>query len=484
MTAEGMARLLRCQEMMESGKAFLRVHGFENFPQGITTSATSLPDWILIGLSRVFSSCEFPLVEAGFWAGPVLAMGFTGLLVLFMHHCSGSIRKFRHFYLLTFCLALPVVHLTAPGNPGPGMLFGGLFALLFVSEIRRWQEEDSRWFEMITAGLWGLLFWIALWQAALVFIAWCLFNLAFRGRERPFMLLLAVGIGIGFWVFERFPAHGAMLVSGPEAARWMEMLPEVQPAHWKWWVASGWGLLPVIFYLVGQERREVESTQALWIGLSASLLLLAVWQLRWLPLWTLISSLLVVQAMPVLNTTTRWTSLAFQFLPMIAGLFLVTPVQTPSYSIRVASAEMQQQGALLAPTSVGPALSFYSGRPLVGGTSSQSLEGNLSTARFLTAKDLSEAENIIRERGIKYVALTNLSTTLNSAYHLLGIPPQSRQPEATLAWKLWHQNREDSRFHLAMDTGTLRLFRVSEVLNSGRPPFHELVEPNASDRPH
>lgn len=460
-------RLIRARTFLEDGSWFQRFHAFENFPEGIVSSLTSGPDWVIAVAAVFFSGDqEASLAWAGWWAGPLCGAIFTVLLVILSRPLPPHYKWGRHLFLATFAIAPVLAWTGAAGRPGEAMLVSGLFALALLFELRRWHESSV--FTPIAAGIcWGGLLWISLWEAGLMLIALSLFNLSFRGKERWWTPAGATTIGIILWSLERFPTHGAMLVSGPEAARWMQMLPSVQPTPTGFWWSAGLGLPLVAAFFLKNRPQEVPPSAGVWMGLTAACLLLSVWQLRWFPFLVTLGGFLILVAWPQLGRNWKVATFALQILPLIIWNGIewnrLQPMK-PSRALSLALQAIPAGGAILAPPQHTGQVLFETGQPVVAGPSPQSLPGILDTSRFFSTEDFRLAAEILEKRKVEWILLTRPEPLIAQSAHLIGKDATRLSNNRQLVtWRLWDYKALPEAYQIRYASQQFKIYQIRKA---------------------
>jgi hypothetical protein len=95
-------------------------------------------------------------------------------------------------------------------------------------------------------------------------------------------------------------------------------------------------------------------------------------------------------------------------------------LRTLSSGLVQASQESEENRGVLAPYWFGPALSYWSGRPVVGGTSHQSLAGIADTAAFYLADEEDQAIETLRRRKVGYVLAYDARRIMTTSQIILG----------------------------------------------------------------
>ncbi|PYK94983.1 MAG: hypothetical protein DME40_01525 [Verrucomicrobia bacterium] len=119
----------------------------------------------------------------------------------------------------------------------------------------------------------------------------------------------------------------------------------------------------------------------------------------------------------------------------------------------------QIDGAFIAPWWFSPALSYWSRRPGVGGSSHESIGGIVETARFFETRDAEEARQILDRDSVNWIISYDADRVAQNSAQILGNPV----PKNALCYLLDRRATEVPPFlRLIAQTGHFKLFRVEK----------------------
>jgi hypothetical protein len=102
------------------------------------------------------------------------------------------------------------------------------------------------------------------------------------------------------------------------------------------------------------------------------------------------------------------------------------PPNQPSLQLLEISRSMDQPGGILAPWWLSPGLLYFSGNPIVAGSSHCGISGIVSSAQFYTTTSWTEAERILRARKVRWIVVSDdpryIYPLLNTSRGILGLP--------------------------------------------------------------
>ena len=470
--ADCYARMSRARLVVEHPGTIVRHHSFENYPEGIRPHTTAPLDYLIVLLAtmlRPFSAQALDL--AGALISPLLAL----LGGWFLWWWSGRLPAVgRLLLLLIYGLSGILVHGTALGRPDQQSLLIVLLLVALAAELRQ-QEGDSRGWSVASGLCWGLAFWVSLYEPLVLLGGWLLFA-SFLGRAR-------------WWARARWSGWatmlGVLILAAVIERRWPEW-PGTEPFFASWaatigevqhvgltnpsWLDWGGGLLLVSPVLLGLAARRRVGPLPL-LALLGLVFLLTLWQARWAYFFILLFLLSVpAQLSLVRPNILKWLTLAFALLPFLffwdARLWPNEQESGRRAQERRALLEWRaaaealrgaEPGAILAPWWLAPVTAYWSGHPVVAGSSHESLPGIVDSARFFLTESPEEAAEIVRARRVRWVlAAEGERVTANSAA-LLGRPV----PEQALAWKLDRFPAQVPSFmKLSAQSGTCKIYRV------------------------
>jgi len=103
----------------------------------------------------------------------------------------------------------------------------------------------------------------------------------------------------------------------------------------------------------------------------------------------------------------------------------VPPIQ-PSLQLVQISAAIDSPGAILAPWWLSPGLLYFSGHPIVSGSSHEGMSGIVDSAKFFAATTWGEAEQILDRRKVRWVVVWDnpdlVYPVLGNSESILGLP--------------------------------------------------------------
>jgi hypothetical protein len=172
----------------------------------------------------------------------------------------------------------------------------------------------------------------------------------------------------------------------------------------------------------------------------------------------------------------RWTRLA------VASIFLVglgtasvtlikkamggIPADQPSIELAEIARSIDEPGGIMAPWWLSPGLLYFSGQPIVSGSSHCGISGNVDSAKFYTTSSWLEAEQILKKRQVRWIMVfddTNyVYPVLNVERAILGLPDyteDSRDEAETTVWQILVDDRVvPTSFRLRAVTPTMKLY--------------------------
>jgi hypothetical protein len=443
--ADCYSQLARVQRIL-GGQGLIQNHfTVENWPEGLVPSTTAPFDYVIVLLYAPLSLfTRHPLDWAGALASPAL---WVGLVLFWMLFRSREFNLAGRALLIAGSAALPAfIWATACGRPRHQSLILVLLAMGLTAEYERWQIEltPKRWWNIFAGLVWGLACWTSLFEPSVVAMALVLFNLTVRRRENPLFLislgtimlvaLLLEGVHI-FNVRSLTPEYYGYLLN------WLGTIAEVRPADFALMMAEMTLVFLVLPFLAWRlwPRANGNKTDALVILLTFLLTVFAMLQSRWFYYASLGELFLVVryyQTAPL-----RWTRLTVLLIFLIglidADLTQISshagaPANQPSLQLAEIAGSIEGGGGILAPWWLSPGLLYFSGDPIVSGSSHCGISGIVASAKFYTAPSWTEAEKILRERRVRWVVVWDDPTIyhgqqlvyplLNSSRGILGLP--------------------------------------------------------------
>ena len=480
--ADCYSQLARVQRIL-NGQGLIQNHfTVENWPEGLIPSTTAPFDYAILLL---WAPLRLLTVHPLDWAGALISPALWLALVVFW-----TIFRSREFTpagraLLLFGLAvLPaLVWATAFGRPRHQSLILLLMAIALTAEYERWQIEltPKRAWNLIAGIAWGLCCWTSLFEPLLASALVIVFNLAVRRRENPAFLLsfgtvmLVALLLEGVHIFIPPPEFEQPLLN------WLATIAEVQPLgfagliHHLTFIAL---FLPFLAWFIWP-RENGNKTDALLVLLTLVLCVLAAVQTRWIYYASLAELFLLVRWFQL--RPAHWSRVVILFvfvigvadgdLEQVAGRALAPPNQ-PSLQLMQISRSIDGDGGIMAPWWLSPGLLYFSGKPIVSGSSHCGISGIVASAQFFASPSWKDAEKILRDRQVRWIVAWDDQTVyngrqyvyplLNSSRQILGEPPygdnDTAVAEATVTQVLTEDRDVPRWLHLRGVTPQLKLY--------------------------
>jgi hypothetical protein len=476
--ADCYSQLARVQRILH-GQGLVQNHfKVENWPEGLTPSTTAPFDYVILLLYAPLALfTQHPLDWAGALVSPAL---WVALVFFWMLFRSREFNLAGRALFLIGSAALPAfIWATACGRPRHQSLILALMAMGLTAEYERWQIEltPKRAWNIFAGIVWGLACWTSLFEPIVVVALLILFNLIVRRREN-FAFLVSFGVVMlvallveGVHIFVPPPEYHEALV------RWLGTIAEVQPISFGSFVQqmmclSFVLLVPLVSWRLLRQAGD-HRTDLLLILLTVLLAGLTFVQRRWIYYANLTELLLIVRYYQM--APLRWTRLmvvaiffagiAYDNVVQIQGR-LQAPANQPSLQLAQISRAIDQPGGIMAPWWLSPGLLYFSGQPIVSGSSHCGIAGIVASAKFFTATSWADAERILRERQVRWIVVWDDPVyeypLLNSSRGILGLPYASDDAkgdaDSTMAQILFADQYLPTALHLRGVTSQLKLY--------------------------
>jgi len=490
------SQLARVQRILE-GQGLVQNHfTVENWPEGLTPSTTATFDYVILALYAPLALfTRYPLDWAGALVSPVLWLGLLAFIILIRGRSFGLFG--RAALVAGISLMPSLVWASAFGRPRHQSLIIGLLTMALILEYERWRKDAQRPWHIAAGIVWGLLCWTSLYEPLFIVLALGLFNLVARRRESA-----AFGISFGVVMLVALLVEGVHVFIPP---------PELRPVLERWlgYVSemSGMGVTEFIvglslsapgdnifFWICGllfllalpwmafYLWRAKELTDRFIIILAIILAAFMFSQHRWLPYAELAELFVVVRYMNL--RPIHWSSwfIVVIFLINITranqiAIIIVDalPRNQPSAEMALISDSIDKPGAILAPWWISPGLLYFSGHPIVSGSSHCGISGIEASARFFAATSWPAAERVLKERKAHWVVVWNepryVYSVLSSSQRILGEPQSTladrRDADSTVAQMLIISRGVPADLQLCAVTQHLKLY---EFLDDGQTP--------------
>ena len=476
--ADCYSQLARVQRILH-GQGLIQNHfTVENWPEGLTPSTTAPFDYVILLLAAPLALItQYPLDWAGALVSPLLWLGLVGFWMLFR---SREFTLTGRVLLVAGSALLPqLIWATAFGRPRHQSLIFLLIAMALTAEYERWSPNSSakRTWNIFAGAIWGMACWTSLFEPALVVTLLVLFNLITRRRE-SFDFLVSFGVVMliallleGVHVFVPPPEYHEALV------HWWGTIAEVQGIGLIGFVQQltllsfpflvaflAWRLLA----RAGDRRSDL-----FLILLTVLLGLLTAFQKRWMYYASLSELMLIVRYCQV--APTRWTRLVVMAIFLLSVAYDNTvqiqahagaaPNQ-PSPQLAQLARSIDQPGGIMAPWWLSPGLLYFSGQPIVTGSSHCGISGIVAGAKFYTSTSWVEADRILQDRQVHWVVVYDDPgfeyPLLNTARGILGLPfyteESKGEADATVTQILLTDRFVPTSFHLRAVTSQFKLY--------------------------
>jgi len=434
--ADCYSQLARVQRILRHQGLLQNHFTVENWPQGMAPSTTAPFDYVILLLYAPLSLfTTHPLDWAGALVSPAL---WVGLVIFWMLFRSREFNLAGRAILIIGSAALPAfIWATACGRPRHQSLILALMAVGLTAEYERWRIEltPKRAWNMVAGMVWGLACWTSLFEPSVVVVLLVLFNLIVRRREH-FAFLVSFGVVIGIMLVLE-GGHIYANISNiynltPEYRRyslnWLSSIAEVRPIGYESFIRQMTCLsfvliVPLVSWRLLRQAGD-HRTDFLLILLTAVLACLMFAQNRWVYYANLAELFLIARYYQL--APLRWSRLlvvAF-FLFGIAYDNVVqlhqrgrAPANQPSLELAEISRAIDQPGGIMAPWWLSPGLLYFSGQPIVSGSSHAGISGIVASAKFYSTTSWGDADSTVAQILIS-------DQTLPSSIQLRNITPQ------------------------------------------------------------
>jgi len=407
--ADCYTRLYRVKRLLAEHALIQRFHPFENFPDGIVVHTTALLDWLVGGLSLFLHLLplqavqDHPLDWAGILIGPLLAAGTAFLLYRLLQNHEPAWQRWLFFgsYLINPLL----IWSTSMARPDHQNLIISLLLLAWALELRRWEQPGLHaW----AGAVWGLALWVSLLEPLLFLAPVLLVNLVVRRREaRTFWVTLLL-VSLPLLALEGVRSEAYEKLNAPYIHNWMGTIGELRHSTLNWWIQYGGLIFLFPLWLLLRRKELAEPRLLIFLISSVAAGVLVYWQQRWGYFFAGISLFLFLLLLPrPRSVLAAGLLLALQLGPMIWWNWTEYPkITTPEELAQLrdmAEKITPDSGALMGPWWQSPALLYFSGAPIIGSSSHESIEGIVDTARFYTSCNFPEAEALLKKHRVGWV---------------------------------------------------------------------------------
>lgn len=434
--ADCYSQMARVQRILR-GQGLIQNHfSVENWPEGLMPSTTAPFDYaILLLYAPLKLVTTLPLDWAGVLISPFL---WAALVFFWMFFRSGEFTRLGRALFLIGSAALPgFLWATSFGRPRHQSLILVLLGLALTAEYERWHlvATPRRAWSIFAGLVWGLACWTSLYEPAVIFAVMIVFNLVVRRRESPVMLIAYGGVMLvalileGFHIYIPPPEYRGALVN------WLGTIAEVRgvgPGALIEEMTLGLLLLPFIAWPLWT-RQNFNRTDRLVVLLTILLLVLTMMQGRWIYYATLGELFLLVRFYQM--APAHWSRIIVAVIFLLGlGDAAYTEVKAsansqpaqPSLELLQISRSIDQPGGIMAPWWLSPGLLYFSGHPIVAGSSHCGISGIVASAQFFASTSWIDAERVLRDRKVRWVVAADdpryIYPLLNTSRGILGLP--------------------------------------------------------------
>lgn len=505
--ADCYSQLARDQRILQGGAWIQKHFAVENWPEGLIPSTTAPFDYCILALYLPLKLLTpYPLDWAGALVSPLL---WTALVFFWaLTRLRGFNRWGQLLLIAGSAIFSEFIWGSACGRPRHQSLIMVLMAIGLTAEFERWQAKgasERRW--NIVAGLtWGFACWTSLFEPVLVVACLIAFNFASRRRENPVFLITFGWVMLAALLLEGVHVFIPPAEYREDLTRWLATIAEVRPLdfHSLWVRLAGivllmplvaWRLLkepdddyfsnlrmilvllvlgpiPVVAWRVwhGVDRERLPLFFLL--CLTWLLTLLAFLQSRWIYYAALAE--LMVLARYCMVSPTRGSRVILLIIFLIGALY-GTSLQLkggrlvhnqPSVELARVATSIDQPGGILAPWWLSPGMLYFSGQPIVAGSSHCGISGIVASAQFYSTASWKMAEQILQERKVRWVMAYDDRhyefPLLNSSRGILGEPMTTDDSPgdapSTMAETLVADRFVPAQLHLRAVTEHLKLY--------------------------
>jgi hypothetical protein len=441
------SRMTRVLRVLDKPFTSIRYHEFENAPIGVYPHTTAPMDLVIAGLAKgisLGSSGDIPASAelAGAYVSPILGALLIALLWWWIWRLK---LPYGNAALLLVAVSPILVHGFLLGRPDHQSLILLLVGAALMAEIGIWKESTNGW-KYLSAAAWGLALWTSLFEPLVLLFATLACRLLVQGRKAVtvrhwpsiaiFVGILIFAVAFDGWRFR--PGE----TTGDVFSRWAQSIGELgHPGFAQLLPWTGW-LLPIVPVLLILRFSKEKCRICLALAL---LVLLTIGLSLWYARWGYFLALVFALSLP-------WAFAAIPWRPAVWAVFLVSlwPIANewdrqffPSDQVADRRAEIRSEGALLrelctrmreadpndktgtvlAPWWLSPSIAYWSGLPCVAGSSHQSLPGITDAAKFYLSTSRVEAEEILKQRKVKWVVFDDASRMINNSSQILDVKP-------------------------------------------------------------
>ena len=429
--ADCYARMTRVRMCAEHPGLIIRHHQFENFPQGTTPHTTAPFDYLILSLSILLKPFTAHALDlAGALISPLLALIGAWFLWWWVRRMR---FRYRWALLTLFAISPILVHGTELGRPDHQSL---LMLLVTIAVCAEWslQNEKSTTWSVVSGVAWALAIWVSAYEPLLllIFVLLVLFGqdrhrLISRPRRAGWVCFAAI-IALALLIERRLPSL-SIFHSSDIFRNWSRTIGELRslsPLDSIWFRWSGYliAVAPLLIWF-GIRRskrnngstRKNETTPVFILALLIATYLLTLWQVRWGYFFMSIFAITLPGLLaPIESGAAVWVAFAISLCPVLRGWDEQLWPNESALAMRIErrneSVQLQELAVIirskevhsfLAPWWISPLVAYWSGQPGVAGSSHESLDGIVDSARFFLSENPLTAREILEHRRVDWV---------------------------------------------------------------------------------
>lgn len=442
--ADCYARMTRARICYEHPGTIIRRHEFENFPAGTTPHTTAPFDYAIVALAaslRPFSANALEI--AGAFLSPMLALAGGWFLWWWMRRMQ---FRWRMVGLLFYATSPIIAHATELGRADHQSL--ALVAVL-IAVCAEWslRVKPSRAWSVIAGAAWAFAIWVSAYEPLVLFVvaAACSLRAKFpAARWTVFASIIAAGFLIEYRAFVVPETWRDQRIGN-----WLSTIGEMGRvplfnATWLEWCGLFVIAAPVLLALSFRHRSNPPLVIVLLLLVSFAGTLL---QARWGYFFTGVLAVMLPSLVAAVRINAAAVALAvLGFVPILhawdamlwpneSALGARAQRRSEMRDVRAAAQAMITSDAsgFIAPWWLSPAIAYWSGNNGIAGSSHESIDGIVATARFYTATRDDAAYAIVSERHVQWVIGYDAERVAQNSAAILGLTVPVKGLAFTLA---------------------------------------------------
>ena len=384
--------------------------------------------------------------------------------------------RYRWVLLVLYAISPILVHGTELGRPDHQSL---LMLLVMVAICAEWSlrsEPTAGW--GVTSGIaWGLALWVSAYEPLVLLIVllachavdpirtggWRRRRLNGQGRpdsgaataknRRIGWIVFSAVVAIALLVERRLPSL-SIFSAGEIFKNWSRTIGELQSISllnpiWFRWAGYMIVLTPILIWMAWSTRlRSVTARQASKtseIPLFAIVLLLTtfgltIWQARWAYFFMSLFAIALPKLLELIESRVAvWIAFAISLLPILRDWderlwpnesVLAARIEHRNESVLLrdlaVTIQSDETHAFLAPWWLSPSIAYWSRQPGLAGSSHESLDGIVDSARFFLAEDSGEAREVLLKHRMSWVFAYDWDRVARNSAAILGVAVPAR----------------------------------------------------------